>query len=1504
MVNVEPAFPRGSSTIPGRGAFSGRGRKQHNAKQVTSFKRYGAVNFREQKAARLRPKERQQVMQSEKEMDEGDVQQALNASSLTNSTILTGMLILGCVKYIKAASMEVILPGRIKANLPITNISNEYSARLQQMTNDSQPDDSPKLKDMYSSGDLIYVKVMEAGNGTRQRVIVSVKPNDLHANFAPAQLVPGLVLAATIVAKEDHGYLMNVGIRNVRAFLPDGNLGENPSDIGRNIVCTIAQVTQLSLGATIVLKAFNPNTPWVLNVEEASLETVVPGCRLPFTVGEPVQFGLRGMLFEDTVPAYVNELMLTKVTSTPTKYTMFKKIPATLLYVMPRTKQVFVSLRPYPNNRVKVDVANGPGTTIENACVKSVDGMGIWLQFGNKHRALLPRAVVMSNVTDSGNVDESVVMGNFPIGTTHKVSVVHHDPLIDLYIVNNDPTLIDAEVRTADDIVIGKTYNCFVTGIKGNRTFVSVGHVKGTVDHELHDVQNPLKFRERALVKAVSHVEGSMYVQFTNHSLLLSDKALILQDWDQLDATRKDQRFHGIVSQNLQDRFLVKFFNNMIGIVYKQSAENDPAKLAKLRLGNVLEFTVATFNKARNNIVLVLPYTDEAVRPVVVDATITCLHATGVDVQTSDGESGTIPSDNFSEFGAHNPLYMRLLQEGQTIPVIKIQSGTYSFRLKEYFKTKPMKAEYVLKGALLKGSCITVDGIVFATPLLTKCMQRVVAVKQGQPAYIPDGSTILMRVLNVMLTPDKGYTLQLNKSLEKVCENGIDSVHEFVAAYKNDVDDLIERYRERHFAFANYTIGQPVECVIESIVPHSEKIAIEVHTIGKGLKHASKGIGTKILPQKPASSYKVGSKVPGRVVWVDVERMLVHVCLDQSLFERIAVNNAQTAYPEEPADAWVLFENKFIQVCCLKQGPVQLLLVPVKHHYNEFITTTNQGNTTKVKLIKPLGSLCLAMREEMILKYSSYSDDSENETKHKVEKSENGSDEHYNDDEQIITKSKKIKKSKGLKVSDKDGKSKSKPLKNGKLKRKLADQELEVQSTVAAADEETNEVNGKMAPIKKKKKVNVISSTAKGLKNSPEAEEQSIKKSSILLVGKKEKTTKLKKKKMQGFVIDQLDGANDFYLHQLDGMDDSGLVGPSGKQGGAQKRKHISGNQGLPGATNFWDSTPVYKRSAADTSDDDGSDSSDGEQAVPKKRTTAKERFEAMKQEEKRLRKIEEELANPSFDPHTPDQFDRLVLAQPNNSMLWIRYMAFHMESAELEKARAVARKALKAIHFREETDRLNVWLALLNLEIRYETVDSFKEVLQEAIQYNDAFKVYTRVIDILIDCEKHAEVQELLELLLKKFRKQNDMWYLVADAWYRIGQGSKVKPLLSQALKSLPTRDHIPLIVKFAFLHNRNENRDEAHLLFEQILTSYPKRTDIWSQYIDMLVKDNLVGNARQILERAIMQRLPLKNMKTLYTKYVNFEEKHGDRDSVRRVKQMAADYVQAQLNNAGIKG
>lgn len=55
-----------------------------------------------------------------------------------------------------------------------------------------------------------------------------------------------------------------------------------------------------------------------------------------------------------------------------------------------------------------------------------------------------------------------------------------------------------------------------------------------------------------------------------------------------------------------------------------------------------------------------------------------------------------------------------------------------------------------------------------------------------------------------------------------------------------------------------------------------------------------------------------------------------------------------------------------------------------------------------------------------------------------------------------------------------------------------------------------------------------------------------------------------------------------------------------------------------------------------------------------------------------------------------------------------------------------------------------------------------------------------------------------------------------------------------------------INTISRFAILCNKYEEKNHAHALFEQILVSYPKRVDCWSQYIDILIKANDIDIAR----------------------------------------------------------
>jgi rRNA biogenesis protein RRP5 len=105
--------------------------------------------------------------------------------------------------------------------------------------------------------------------------------------------------------------------------------------------------------------------------------------------------------------------------------------------------------------------------------------------------------------------------------------------------------------------------------------------------------------------------------------------------------------------------------------------------------------------------------------------------------------------------------------------------------------------------------------------------------------------------------------------------------------------------------------------------------------------------------------------------------------------------------------------------------------------------------------------------------------------------------------------------------------------------------------------------------------------------------------------------------------------------------------------------------------------------------------------------------------------------------PQTSSDYERLLLGQPDSSELWIAYMAFQMQVSDLSKAREVAERAIKSINIREETEKLNVWVAYLNLEVAYGTKETVEEVFKRACQYNDEQEVHERLASIYIQSEK-----------------------------------------------------------------------------------------------------------------------------------------------------------------------
>jgi rRNA biogenesis protein RRP5 len=154
-----------------------------------------------------------------------------------------------------------------------------------------------------------------------------------------------------------------------------------------------------------------------------------------------------------------------------------------------------------------------------------------------------------------------------------------------------------------------------------------------------------------------------------------------------------------------------------------------------------------------------------------------------------------------------------------------------------------------------------------------------------------------------------------------------------------------------------------------------------------------------------------------------------------------------------------------------------------------------------------------------------------------------------------------------------------------------------------------------------------------------------------------------------------------------------------------------------------WDSKPEATSMPVD------SDSSDEEQESKKPKSKRKKRQEK-ELEYERINKLEE-IQGLSLPPETSEQFERSILEAPNNSYLWIKYMAFEAGLAELEKARRIAERAISSISFREEQEKQNIWVAYLNLENTFGSSETLTEVFDRACQYNESKNIHIHLAQI-----------------------------------------------------------------------------------------------------------------------------------------------------------------------------
>ncbi|CEH13982.1 rRNA processing protein Rrp5 [Ceraceosorus bombacis] len=272
--------------------------------------------------------------------------------------------------------------------------------------------------------------------------------------------------------------------------------------------------------------------------------------------------------------------------------------------------------------------------------------------------------------------------------------------------------------------------------------------------------------------------------------------------------------------------------------------------------------------------------------------------------------------------------------------------------------------------------------------------------------------------------------------------------------------------------------------------------------------------------------------------------------------------------------------------------------------------------------------------------------------------------------------------------------------------------------------------------------------------------------------------------------------------------------------------------------------------------------------------------------------------------PESTADFERMLLGSPHSSYLWIQFMSFQLQLSDVEKAREVARRGLKVISFREEQERLNVWIALLNLENAYGTSETLDTVFKQAAQACDAKTIHLRLAAILEHSEKHEQAEELWRRTAKKFGFSSKVWVGWVQFYLRRGRVDDARGLIPRSMQALEKRKHVKTIQAIAMSCYKLGEPEQARTIFEGLVDSYPKRLDLWLVYIDQEAKLEETSTVRSLFERVLALRQSSKKAKSVLKKWLAWEQSIGSAKGEQAVLKRAREWAQQLQSKRQVEG
>ncbi|KAI4466380.1 programmed cell death protein 11 pre-rrna processing protein rrp5 [Holotrichia oblita] len=1049
-----------------------------------------------------------------------------------------------------------------------------------------------------------------------------------------------------------------------------------------------------------------------------------------------------------------------------------------------------------------------------------------------------------------------------------------------MYICTFERNALKEEIFTKDDLKVAQAVSGVIEEINASGIVVKIGKVTAFATNE-HLSNSQYSDNIKRNYRVGNRINARVW-NIDENGVKLTLKPDFLPDGKYLtnnEMAKRNDEYKGMVIKTYKKGALISFFGGVKGWLKCSGSSKNYTDM--FYPGEIIKVTITHNNGSRLFVSLDPPEVLNTRKLQVgqyTSGTVELIKSDGIFIRTEFANfQGFLPTSQISINYKLSNVMLNLFNVGEKIDrlmcIEKDKRRTLSLREYTYYhddKFYVPKRSQLKSGMVLRCSIKSYDKkqLLLTSPILF--FNNTIRVYKED--ILDDGSSpddidfVKGQAVVAKLTVINENQLISSVRLSDVFDYDFEYPVDLLRKYLNEVDKIQKKFLLKDESIARYSIGQRVRCQIKKI--NNVGCSVIVDDAVQGI------VAAQHWPNKPL----IGSTHEGVILYVNFVDNYLEISLNNLTNQKInkmqgnttGIQIGQILYAKT-----LLIRPEFVLCSLGPQGNKQIGFMPVALHENDFkpcydyyrdLTGTFKFIVTSIANDKIIGlekglKLSLENKNKSNLK---------NIFKRKLSKTE--SDDFESSPKKIRPSSPEEEEKPDINMEETDIASSEN---NSDVKEELSEPSPESSSDDDEDQDRDDDESGSSSSDSEDEEMVSVDKKENGREEDDGDSSESERSSDST-----------------GENVRPINGSVEF--------------NSSEKHTGTEKRRvsfseviqkfPITDSDGSPRSTAKFTPPSVqnYFDSDKEEASESSSDEDDADNTKPKKKKLSRaEQAEILKQQEDELRRKEIEFAEASGVPQSAEQFDRRLLAEPNSSELWTQYISFHLASTEVDKARAVVRRALQTIDIKAEQDRLNVWIASMNLENYYGTKETFTKVFEEAVRCNDDFTIYMQTIKILASTN-NSSVEDYIKKARAKFKQNPKMYIEIGRIYYlqkRYEEARKLKDIALMTIKN--TAETVPLIVKFAIMEFDYGEEYQAEALFETILQSTPKRVDVWSTYVDQLMKRDKIDIARRVLERAVTQQLNLKKMKMLHKKYHAFEKIFGNEETQAQQKRLLEAYM-----------